>query len=214
MDRKKYIWGFMALLIIAMIPALSLADTKISELPAATAITSDDLLVIVDDPSGTPVTQKITWASIIAAIVAASLTSTATMSMLGTVSLTASITAASVTPGSVVMDSWTVSAFRTSILADLSNVFFDLGVFADYAVPSPPASPFKVILDAPYRGIGGDGGIIESTDPTALAISTDLAGYSIGDSLIIKRKSYKIAGMEPTIDGDVTLIVLSEHTDG
>lgn len=38
-----------------------MADQSITELTAATEITSDDLLVIVDDPLGTPVTKKITW---------------------------------------------------------------------------------------------------------------------------------------------------------
>jgi hypothetical protein len=36
------------------------ADTKISALTAATSITDDDLLVMVDDPAGTPATKKIT----------------------------------------------------------------------------------------------------------------------------------------------------------
>lgn len=39
-----------------------MADTKISALPAAASITADDLLVIVDDPGGVPVTKKITFA--------------------------------------------------------------------------------------------------------------------------------------------------------
>ncbi len=39
-----------------------MSDKKISELPAASAVTADDLIVIVDSPSGTPVTQKATAA--------------------------------------------------------------------------------------------------------------------------------------------------------
>lgn len=38
-----------------------MADTKISALTALTAASSDDLIPIVDDPSGTPVTKKITF---------------------------------------------------------------------------------------------------------------------------------------------------------
>mgnify|MGYP003332623752 CR=1 FL=1 len=34
-------------------------DVKISELTAAAAVTPDDLFVIVDDPSGSPVTKKV-----------------------------------------------------------------------------------------------------------------------------------------------------------
>jgi hypothetical protein len=36
-----------------------MADVKISELPASTAVTPDDLFVIVDDPAGSPVTKKV-----------------------------------------------------------------------------------------------------------------------------------------------------------
>ena len=38
---------------------------KISELTALTTISGDDLLVIVDDPSGTPVTKKVTVANLL-----------------------------------------------------------------------------------------------------------------------------------------------------
>jgi len=38
---------------------------KISELTALTTISGDDLLVIVDDPSGTPTTKKVTVANLL-----------------------------------------------------------------------------------------------------------------------------------------------------
>lgn len=37
-----------------------MAASKISELTAATALTTDDLIPVVDDPGGTPATKKIT----------------------------------------------------------------------------------------------------------------------------------------------------------
>jgi len=40
-----------------------MADAKISALTAATGMTDDDFFVIVDDPSGTPVTKKMTRAN-------------------------------------------------------------------------------------------------------------------------------------------------------
>lgn len=40
-----------------------MADTKISALPTATAVTDDDYALIVNDPGGTPATQKITVAN-------------------------------------------------------------------------------------------------------------------------------------------------------
>ena len=39
-----------------------MADRKITELPAASAVTADDLFAMVDSPNGTPVTQKVTAA--------------------------------------------------------------------------------------------------------------------------------------------------------
>lgn len=42
-----------------------MAYQKISERPAATAITDDDLLVIVDSPGSSEVTKKITWSAVI-----------------------------------------------------------------------------------------------------------------------------------------------------
>jgi hypothetical protein len=45
-----------------------MADTKISALPAASGVTADDLLAIVDDPGGAPVTQKATAAQLAAYI--------------------------------------------------------------------------------------------------------------------------------------------------
>lgn len=42
-----------------------MADQKITELTELTAIDTDDLFVVVDDPSGTPVTKKITWSNIV-----------------------------------------------------------------------------------------------------------------------------------------------------
>lgn len=38
-----------------------MATKKITQLPAATAVVATDIVPIVDDPGGTPVTQKSTW---------------------------------------------------------------------------------------------------------------------------------------------------------
>jgi hypothetical protein len=53
--RLSLLW----LLLIAA-PHLYAADAKLSDLPAATAITADDLFLVTDDPGGTPVSKKVT----------------------------------------------------------------------------------------------------------------------------------------------------------
>ena len=41
-----------------------MADRRITQLPAASAVTADDLFAMVDSPNGTPVTQKVTAAQL------------------------------------------------------------------------------------------------------------------------------------------------------
>lgn len=53
-----------------------MADTKISNLPELTSPTGVDLLPIVDDPAGTPVTKKVTLTNIIAYLAALAVTFT------------------------------------------------------------------------------------------------------------------------------------------
>lgn len=43
-----------------------MADVKITQLPAASGVTADDLVPIVNDPAGTPATQKATAAQVLA----------------------------------------------------------------------------------------------------------------------------------------------------
>lgn len=47
-----------------------MADVKISALPAASGVTADDLIPIVNDPGGTPATQKATAAQLAAYLLA------------------------------------------------------------------------------------------------------------------------------------------------
>lgn len=49
-----------------------MSDAKISELPAASAVVASDLLPIVNDPGGTPETQRATFAQVLAYIAGSS----------------------------------------------------------------------------------------------------------------------------------------------
>jgi hypothetical protein len=45
-----------------------MADVKISQLDGASSVTADDLFVIVDDPSGSPVTKKVSFSNLVSSI--------------------------------------------------------------------------------------------------------------------------------------------------
>jgi hypothetical protein len=51
---------FMIASVLCFVSVVRAADVKVSAMPEATAATSDDLIMIVDDPGGTPVSKKIT----------------------------------------------------------------------------------------------------------------------------------------------------------
>ncbi len=67
---KKYLFwmAIVVLLIFGLSGNTQAVDQKITELPAATAMSGDDLFVIVDDPGGSPATEKITLANFLASL--------------------------------------------------------------------------------------------------------------------------------------------------
>ena len=79
-----------------------MADVKISELSAASAVTPDDLFVIVDDPAGTPVTKRVSAAvlrnpHVVALTYAATLNTDASAGDIFDVTLTGNVTLANPT---------------------------------------------------------------------------------------------------------------------
>ena len=79
-----------------------MADVKISELSASTAVTPDDLFVMVDDPSGTPVTKKVSASAlrnptVVALTYAATLNTDASAGEIFDVTLTGNATLANPT---------------------------------------------------------------------------------------------------------------------
>ena len=79
-----------------------MADVKISELSASTAVTPDDLFVMVDDPSGTPVTKKVSASvlrnpTVVALTYAATLNTDASAGEIFDVTLTGNATLANPT---------------------------------------------------------------------------------------------------------------------
>jgi hypothetical protein len=57
--KRIFTWTLLALGLAVFVPAYA-ADTALSGLPAATAVTDDDLFLVSDDPGGTPASKKVT----------------------------------------------------------------------------------------------------------------------------------------------------------
>jgi hypothetical protein len=88
-----------------------MADVKISELTAASSVTPDDLFVIVDDPSGSPVTKKVSASTLrnphVAALpYAATLNTDASTGDIFDVTLTGNVTLANPTNPVQNGDAW------------------------------------------------------------------------------------------------------------
>lgn len=101
---------------------------------------------------------------------------------------------------------------KADLLTDLAAAFFNSAEFADTATHVFTAATFPVIFDAPYVGIVGQSGEIQSSGPMATAMTSDVEDYAIGDEILINAIYYKIAGMESDGTG-ITRILLSERTE-
>ena len=100
---------------------------------------------------------------------------------------------------------------KADILTDLAT-FINTTEFGDTATHVFTSATFPVVFDAPYVGIIGPSGEIQSSGPQAQAKTSDVDDYAIGDEISISGIYYKIAGMEPDGTG-LTRILLSERTE-
>lgn len=66
-----------------------------------------------------------------------------------------------------------------------------------------------VIYDNEFKMAVPMGADIESSNPTAIALSSDVEGLAHGDSVEIREITYKIVGIKPDGTG-FTVLVLSE----
>ena len=78
-----------------------MADKKITALTAVTTLSSDDLFVVVDDPSGTATTKKITAANVKAGLIAETIIDAKGDLIVGTAADTPARLAVGVTNGHV-----------------------------------------------------------------------------------------------------------------
>lgn len=139
-----------------------MADAKISALTALTTPSTDDLLVIVDDPSGTPVTKKITMANVAAYLAAL------TESLTGK-TLVSPIFSGSFNGWTEVTDSWSYSS---------SVPGFTI------TVPSGAGSKYRKLDVVRYKQGGGyKYGIIYGVADTLLTVSGG-SDYSVANSAI------------------------------
>lgn len=94
---------------------------------------------------------------------------------------------------------------KTDILADISDVFFNSDEFADDGVLNS-ITAIKVIFDDGFVAAQGR----ESSSPTALCISTDVADVVHGNTLEINGTTYFVTGIQPDGTG-TTLLILSKE---
>lgn len=97
-----------------------MADKKITELTALTTLSNDDLLVVVDDPSGTPVTKKITASNL-----KAGLAPTASPTFTGTVTLPSDTSIGNVSHDEISYLDGVTSAIQTQLNGKVAATVVD-----------------------------------------------------------------------------------------
>jgi hypothetical protein len=99
-----------------------MADQKLTALSAITTPTDDDLLYVVNDPSGTPTSNKITWANIKATLLSWLQTITTLFVPISTPTALADGASVTVNADSTDNKMFTLSASNTTCTLALSNL--------------------------------------------------------------------------------------------
>jgi hypothetical protein len=81
--------------------------------------------------------------------------------------------------------------------------FFDLEAFAELATVG--AAQVRVIFDDAHEDALG--GLVESTGPTLLARSADVAAVTHGTTISLRSKAYKVTGVQPDGTGTTRLML-------
>ena len=135
-----------------------MANVKISELSEALSVTPDDLFVIVDDPSGSPVTKKVSLATLSASMttvvslgsVSGTINTDASTGDIFDLTITASGTIANPTNGVNGQTlRWRIKHNANSITINLGNNF-DIPSSASSPLPFSTASGVIDLLAATY----------------------------------------------------------------
>jgi len=122
-----------------------MADVKISQLDSASSVTADDLFVIVDDPSGSPVTKKVSFSNLVSSIaptvvqigsVSGTINTNASLGNIFDLTLTASGTLANPTnPTDGQTLRWRISHNANNLVLNFGNQF---------RIPSSATSPLPL----------------------------------------------------------------------
>ena len=134
-----------------------MADVKISELSASSAVTPDDLFVMVDDPSGTPVTKKVSASvlrnpTVVALTYAATLNTDASAGEIFDVTLTGNATLANPTnPVSGKTLRWRITQDGTGSRTVTLGNKFQIPSSATSPLPFSTAANAMDVLAATYH---------------------------------------------------------------
>lgn len=94
--------------------------------------------------------------------------------------------------------------FASDLVADFGT-FLDTDAFGTFATLSG-GSQVAVIFDNAYvAGLGGIGGLVESTGPACIASSADVSSVVQGSTLTINAVAYTVTGVQPDGTGVTTL---------
>lgn len=146
-----------------------MADKKITELTPLTSLTPDDLFVVVDDPTGTPITKKIAAADIFANGISFVTSSTYKGATVLRSILTANVSANTATANTLI-----AGEFVTNATASSSNSEYQYAVRATSALSGATANVTKQHATAKF--------ILDVSNSAALVANTYVGVFQVANT--------------------------------
>lgn len=146
-----------------------MADKKITELTQLTSLTSDDLFVVVDDPSGTPITKKIAAADLFGNGISYVTTNTYKGATVLRSVLTANVSANTSTANTLIAGEFITNATATS-----TDSYYQYAVRAKSALSGATANVTKEHATAKF--------ILDVSNSAALIANTYVGVFQVSNT--------------------------------